>query len=55
MAQDQIIARLASIKVELDNYYTPQPAVEGEEVKTLSARAFDSLISERDRLTRMLV
>lgn len=53
MTQEQIASRLEVVKSELDKYYAPQPTTE-ENCKAMSARAFDSLIAERDRLDRAL-
>lgn len=53
MTKEQIVARLETVQKELDKYYTPCDDVD-ENAKAMSARAFDSLIAERDRLTRAL-
>ena len=53
MTKEQIVARLEAVQKELDKYYTPCDTVE-DNAKAMSARAFDSLIAERDRLTRAL-
>jgi hypothetical protein len=54
MTKEEIIKRLAAVEVELQKYYDKAQITDPAELKAMSARAYDSLIAERDRLNRAL-
>jgi hypothetical protein len=54
MTKEEIIKRLAAVEVELQKYYDKAQITDPDELKAMSARAYDSLIAERDRLNRAL-
>lgn len=55
MTKEQIVSRLEVVQRELEKYYTPEPVTSETDPKAMSARAYDTLIAERDRLTRALI
>lgn len=57
MTQQEIIDRLKVVQTEIDKYFAAnqgQGTVDGEEVKIMSPRAYDTLVTEQNRLTRAL-
>ncbi len=54
MTKEEITKRLAEVEAQLEKYFNKADVTDPAIVKSMSARAFDALISERDRLKRSL-